>query len=103
MVHCVCRYYLWFTGDLQTVLDSWKIGMTGVAAYRAQTCGRSLVSLYSYLWATMVVFEFLWSPAIFIIQAAISSFMVLPHPQLCSTERAREPSSEREMQQARAT
>ena len=42
------RYYLSFAPDLKKLLDTWNIGQQGVSAYRAQFCGRQLITEFSY-------------------------------------------------------
>ena len=58
------RYYLRFSEDLKSLMDTWGVGQLGADAYRQQFCSRTLVTHFSWIWITLLLFATFLSPVL---------------------------------------
>ena len=57
------RYYLKFSPDLNELFTFWGSGQTGTEAYRAGTCVRNVVSIFTPVWLTQMLVGLVIQPA----------------------------------------
>eukprot|EP00656_Telonema_subtile_P025488 TRINITY_DN2756_c0_g1_i12.p1 TRINITY_DN2756_c0_g1~~TRINITY_DN2756_c0_g1_i12.p1 ORF type:complete len:1090 (+),score=311.24 TRINITY_DN2756_c0_g1_i12:218-3487(+) len=70
------RYWLLFSPSIAKLVEAFNLKMTGYHAYRENTCARTIVYLYAYVWLTTIFAEMMIFPAIKLVRED-SRFRVL--------------------------